>query len=446
MSATTQHAHTFTFCAPERQGNHMLLHYRLDDTSLTETLTFPDAPDIILREQQAAFDQALGLLSLIAGISYYKAGLAQNIAIEGLDVTADTADFLQTLYQHGLAEMLWKNGLEHFEVPAFPVTQQRHASPADYPLNRRNLLAMGGGKDSLLSAHLLKSGQEATRAAFVGQSSLIAHSIEVADLPALQIRRKLDPKLSLLNEAGAFNGHVPVTAINSAILVLAALLYDFDRVIFSNEHSANEANFVNAAGRDVNHQYSKSLAFERDFARQLNRHIHPALQYVSLLRPWNETRILQQFSQLPRYHLHFSSCNRNFHLQGSRNSESLWCGQCPKCHFTFLGLAAFLPEAELMQIFGRNLLQDRAQIGGFAALAALGHFKPLECVGTVEESRALLAHLLRSANWRATTVLQSLKDHPELTQARPLEEILQRRYPHRLPPDLERLLSEHAPA
>ncbi len=444
MNPAPRHAQTFTFCAPERQGDSIHMHYRLDDTPLTEILYFPDAPDLILKEQQRAFEQALELLSLIAGISYYKAGLARNIAIEGLSVTEDTASFLRNLYQHGLAEMLWKAGLEHFEVPAFPVTQQRHSAPADFPLNRRNLLAMGGGKDSMLSAHLLKAGQQDTQAAFVGHSSLIAHSIEVAGLPALQIRRKLDPKLSLLNEQGAFNGHVPVTAINSAILVLAALLYDHDRIIFSNEHSANEANFINTAGRAVNHQYSKSLAFEQAFARQLNSHIHPTLQYVSLLRPWNETRILQLFSQLPQYHLHFSSCNRNFHLQGSRNSESLWCGQCPKCHFTFLGLAAFLPETELMRIFGRNLLQDRAQIGGFAALAALGHFKPLECVGTVEESRALLAHLQAVPNWQSTAVLQALQGHPELAQARPLEEILQRRYPHRLPPDLEQLLPEHA--
>ncbi len=446
MNQHETRARTFTFLPPAWRQGVAHLYYRLDEHSFHEEIHFPQAADLVLREQQQAFQRALELLALIAGISYYKAGLADEIRAEGLEIAPDMADFLQQLYQHGLAEMLWRSGREDFSIPAFPVTQHRRRIPARFPLNRRSLLAMGGGKDSLLSADLLKRMEEPVHGVFVGNSSLIAHTIEVAGLPALQIRRKLDPKLALLNDAGAYNGHVPITAINSAILLLAALLLDFDRIIFSNEHSANEGNFTNAAGREVNHQYSKSLAFEAAFAEQIQQHIHPELQYFSLLRPFNETTILQQFSRLPRYHPHFSSCNRNFHLHGSRNAETLWCGQCPKCHFTFLGLAPFLTREEMLAIFGRNLLEDTAQLGSFAALAGLGHFKPLECVGTLAESRSLLAHLRQHPDWADSAILRHLRQYPELDTAPALQSLLAQRHPHRLPEPLAQALFQHVPA
>ncbi len=437
---TAEHAHRFTFLPPKHEGQQVRLRYRLDNLELEECIDFPDAPDLILQEQEQAFQRALEWLTLTAGISYYKAGLAREIEIQGLQVHQDTAELLRELYQQGLGELLWNAGLDHFRMPAFPVTQQRYRKPADYPLNRRHLLAMGGGKDSLLSAHLLQQAGEPVTAAFVGHSSLIAHTIQIAGLLRLQIQRRLDPRLALLNDQGAFNGHVPITAINSAILLLAAVWYNYDAVVFSNEHSANEGNFINPAGQEVNHQYSKSLAFEAALARHVHRHIHPGLEYFSLLRPWNEVRILEQFSRLEHFHPHFSSCNRNFHLEGSRNAESLWCGQCPKCHFTFLGLACFLPPARLAPIFGRNLLDDASQLQGFAALAGLDEHKPLECVGTVEESRAMMAHLQQQPAWRQAAVLQALQGRPELASTTPLAELLQRSHPHRLPEWLPKAL------
>jgi hypothetical protein len=60
-------------------------------------------------------------------------------------------------------------------------------------------------------------------------------------LPTLNIGRELSPLLFELNRRGAYNGHIPVTAINSAILVVAALLYGHDAIAFSNEHSASSA-------------------------------------------------------------------------------------------------------------------------------------------------------------------------------------------------------------
>ena len=66
------------------------------------------------------------------------------------------------------------------------------------------------------------------------------------------------------------NGHIPVTAINSAILVFAAVLLGVDQVVFSNERSASYGSLIEGTG-EVNHQWSKGWAFERDFGDHVQR-------------------------------------------------------------------------------------------------------------------------------------------------------------------------------
>ena len=57
---------------------------------------------------------------------------------------------------------------------------------------------------------------------------------------------------------GAYNGHVPVTAINSVIGLIVADANGLGPVVLSNERSSNVGN-VSWLGRDVNHQWSKSI-------------------------------------------------------------------------------------------------------------------------------------------------------------------------------------------
>ena len=163
-----------------------------------------------------------------------------------------------------------------------------------------------------------------------------------------------------------------MTAVNSAILVLAALLHGVDQVVFSNERSASYGSDDRAetAHGEVNHQWSKGWAFERGFGEHLQTHVAADLQYYSLLRPLSELAVARQFAKTDRYDAHFSSCNRNFHILGER-PVNRWCGVCPKCHFVFLALAPFMPKPRLVAIFGRNLLDDPAQAAGFDALAGI---------------------------------------------------------------------------
>ncbi len=85
-------------------------------------------------------------------------------------------------------------------------------------------------------------------------------------------------------------------------------------------------------GARWNHQHSKSLDFERRIAAVLGDATGGALGYFSLLRPYSEAKIAQMFARETRFDRVFSSCNRNFKLSG--HDGPLWCGECPKCHFT----------------------------------------------------------------------------------------------------------------
>ena len=92
-------------------------------------------------------------------------------------------------------------------------------------------------------------------------------------------------------------------------------------------------------------EFVVDLEFEQGFRAVIAGQVSPGIEYFSLLRPLKELAITQRFSEMHQYHGVFSSCNRNFHIDGARISGR-WCGNCPKCRFTTLALAPFAEPAE----------------------------------------------------------------------------------------------------
>jgi hypothetical protein len=415
------------------------LSYAFDDGPLlVERLQFPDAP---APRDTVAVARALRLVHLIAGVSYYKAAVPRELRVETGALDDATATLLDDVYVHGLEEFAWRNGMDLRGSIRFPRGGTPVAPAPALGLPRRSLVAIGGGKDSLVSTELLRGHGDDVVLAWVGDSPLIAAVAQHTGLPTLNIRRTLAPELFEFNRQGALNGHVPVTAINSAILVLAALLYGFDTVVFSNEHSASSAT-LESGGRVVNHQWSKGIDFERGFASLVRTQLAADLSYFSLLRPLTELAVAREFARLGRYHRHFSSCNRNFRILGERPRER-WCGQCPKCHFVFLALAPFLPKPALVAIFGRNLLDDAALAPAFDALIEWHAHKPFECVGEAAESRAAFAALASRAEWREDALVRRFAR--EIAPVRgdaivPMRDLLEPRPDHALPPRYRELI------
>jgi len=295
-------------------------------------------------------------------------------------------------------------------------------------------VAIGGGKDSLVSIESLRAlGVEQT-VSWIGSSQLIAACAAHTGLPTLNIGRQLAPQLFDLNRQGAWNGHIPVTAVNSAIMAFAALVLGVDQVVFSNERSASYGSIIPGTG-EVNHQWSKGWAFEQAFGDYVQRHVAADLKYYSLLRPLSELAVAGQFARTDRYDAHFSSCNRNFHILGER-PVNRWCGVCPKCHFVFLALAPFMSKPRLVGIFGRNLLDDISQIGGYDALLEYKDHKPFECVGEGRESRAAMAALTARADWREDALVARFAREilPQLDPAElRIEPLLEIAGEHRVP-------------
>jgi len=381
------------------------LVYAFDDgPELVETITLPGAPFTLDARREHAAGQALRLLHLVAGVSYYKAAVPPRIIVEGEPLDTATATLLDTIYLHGLGEFAYRNGLDLSERIRFPSTAVPTQPAPALNLPAHALTAIGGGKDSLVSINALRAEAIAQTLTWAGNSPLIAACAAHTGLPTLNIQRQLAPQLFDYNRQGAWNGHIPVTAINSAILALAAIVHGANQIVFSNERSASIGSRIDGAG-EVNHQWSKGWAFERAFAAYLRTHIAADLHYYSLLRPLSELAVARQFAHTDQFDAYFSSCNRNFHLLGERPAQR-WCGVCPKCHFVFLALAPFMPKPRLLNIFGRNLLDDPAQIPGFDALIEYHDHKPFECVGEARESRAALAALAERPEWQEDSIVQ----------------------------------------
>ena len=397
-------AFRFVRCSFDAETGVARLVYAFDEgPELTETVTIPGAPFALDATRAQAVEQAVRLLHLITGVSYYKAAVPNEIRIDGYAIDAATAVLMEQVYVHGLGEFAYRNGLSLHGRVRFPVAAQAPAPAAAAGLREHALVAIGGGKDSLVSIEALRGAGVDQTVTWIGGSQLIAACAARTGLPTLNIGRALAPELFEYNRQGAWNGHIPVTAINSAIMVLAALLHGVDQVVFSNERSASYGSMIPGTG-EVNHQWSKGWAFESAFGAYVQSHVAADLQYYSLLRPLSELAVARQFARTDHYDAHFSSCNRNFHLLGERPTNR-WCGVCPKCHFVFLALAPFMPKPRLVGIFGRNLLDDANQTGGFDALLEYQDHKPFECVGEGQESRAAMAALGDRPEWREDVIV-----------------------------------------
>jgi hypothetical protein len=380
--------------------------YSLDGREFTERVTLTPGPAWFTPAAEAA----ARMVFLLAGVSYYKTAAPSEIDLGGHPLTPRERDFLRDFYVNGLAEFAYRNGLDLTVLQLRAESGARggaRAAGGARVAGRRALVPFGGGIDSIVTVEQVR--EQADVALFVvsrpGDTfDAIEQPAAVAGLPVRRATREIDPQLLRSAELGFLNGHVPVTGIISAIAVLAAVLDDRDAVVMSNEWSASIPT-LEFDGKPVNHQYSKSAAFEQGFRNVI---APTGIQYFSWLRDRTELWVGCEFAALERYHSTFRSCNKAFYTDKARRLDH-WCGQCDKCCFIDLILAPFVPARALEDIFavaGEPLGKPELR-GKFRGLLGAGA-KPFECVGEVTECRAAALLAAQRADRAGDQLLQEL--------------------------------------
>ena len=135
------------------------------------------------------------------------------------------------------------------------------------------------------------------------------------------------------------------------------------------------------------------IAFERLMRRWLERNLGGVPEYVSLLRPLTELRIVKAFASHPEYFGSVTSCNANFKQTGP--AARRFCLTCPKCVFVSLMARPWLDDAAYHALFAGDPLADPGNVTLVEELLGVRGAKPFECVGTPDETAAAV-HLART--------------------------------------------------
>ena len=366
-------------------GNlHLVFSFSLDGKyHFAPTLTIPARPfyhwDSISEDQLQTLAFHIGMIELV---SYWKIACPKRVIVKPFSLTERQKSFWKKLYYNGLGEFFYLNSITCSETDFMTIEtpENQPFAKVNLPLQEKVIIPVGGGKDSVVTLELLRNELPCTPL-IVNPRGATLGCVETAGYAAdafLVANRTLDPVMLQLNKEGYLNGHTPFSAMLAFVTLLVGFGSGSRCIALSNESSANEST---VPGTNINHQYSKSIEFERDFRNYVAENINDKIQYFSFLRPLSEMQIAYFFAQFEAYHKVFRSCN-----VGSKTDS--WCGNCPKCLFTWLILSPFISREKLTEIFGKDLMADMNLRPVFEELNGTSAVKPFECVGTVEEVRA----------------------------------------------------------
>ena len=354
-------------------------------------------------------------LGLVESISYWKMTCSPNYIIKCGNLSKFEEEWWRKLFYKGLGEFQFLNNIE-FDYDTFinfdcDILDEKKPLIDTLQNYSGVLVPVGGGKDSVVSLELLRCEYVSTYAInansttknvidrfFDSEEPIICEKPlplgDSAKLPKynpdfekrkINAKRILDAKILKYNNEGFLNGHIPFSSVVAFSAFISAYLNGNKYIALSNESSASEPT---VKGSFVNHQYSKSFEFEKDFNDYIKAQVTSDIHYFSLLRPLSEAGIAKIFSNQFKYFDVFRSCNR-----GSK--KGVWCNECSKCLFVYIILSPHIPKHILEDvIFGESLLDKDVMEQYFLELTGLSEHKPFECVGTIGEIRASLKYIV----------------------------------------------------
>lgn len=375
--------------------------YEFDKETLTAAFTYSFDSEKFFTERvqfqkaaetydRAALDRALFLAFAIVGVSYFKLFPGGPIKWKSGYIDAWQSEFLNHIYQEGLSQFAFENGLNRSDLAQFEATGDQ--SLQQYSYEGEGILSLqSGGKDSLLTAMSLRGVGKVFDSFYITSGDTHPAILDTLPGELYVARRTIDlPGIRAAVAEGGRNGHIPVTFVVLSFALIQTILLNKHIVLSSIGHEGEEPHAW-IDDLPVTHQWSKTWEAEKLFAEYVTRYVATTLRVGSALRKYTELRVAELFIEKcwATYGHSFSSCNRANYQQGSDNTELKWCGECPKCANSYLLFAPFLDASELKSIFGgQDLFAKPLLTDTFKGLLGVdGISKPFECVGEIDELR-----------------------------------------------------------
>ncbi len=398
----------FIYHSYELTGEGVDYHFSIDEFHFYPKWRW-DAKLIPENIDRRALDRIIFSLGMAELVSYWKCACPPTVRVMCGSLSGEQINWWKKLYFNGLGEFFYKNGITA-DLDSFMtiIPQKSESEPIRDFLSERQgaLIPVGGGKDSVVTLELLSEMRPDNLCYIInprGATLNCAHTAGYGDEKIIGPCRTIDKALLERNAAGWLNGHTPFSAIVAFSSYLFAFITGKKYIALSNESSANEANI---GGTKINHQYSKSTEFERDFRDYCAKYLLPRPEYFSMLRPWSEWQITKKFVTYPKYLDIFQSCN-----VGSKTDT--WCGKCAKCLYVYIMLAAFLDDEKLVRIFGSDMLNNPDFTELFNGLVFADFDKPFECVGTRAEIQLALYRAAKRREKLPLLLKNYIERHPE---------------------------------
>lgn len=389
---------------------------------LEETLQFPaEIPE------SDESEKLLRALHIALAISYYKSYLPPVIehpyAMDDVE-----ANFWNTVYLHGLGEFLYKNSLSGSLLAKFSAQDgKRVHQNSSISWSDEVVLGIGGGKDSIVAGEILKeagipvSGFVLATGEILGQTQAVAN---VMGVKLAAVKRKLDPKILEINTLeGAYNGHIPISLIFGLVGTMLAAANQNRYVLVANEASASIPQ-ATWEGKNINHQWSKSLEFERTLQDYLHNFVSKEMFYFSAVRPLTSVAIAKLFAQYPQYFEVFTSDNSLFKIEQSAREHPRWSKQSSKSLSSYILLAPWMSDEDLLRIFGENYLNIPDLTPMISKLLGENGQSVLDCVGTPEELKASMSEIVRQSRFSDSALVNYTVDKQLLRSGGNLDQFM----------------------
>lgn len=445
--AGAMYAEELTLESISWSGHQLHVRWAVDRLSFTTTLWYGSVHFGVL-ETQFGHDAVARLAFHVAmfeinrGVSFRPSRL--SIAPPWADLLTDALfDLWRTVVRKVWAQWRYEHDLPHYlgPGPTTPLHPARALPLVSAKPVEQSLWFCGGGKDSLLASHMLRTVGERYDALEYGHSTygrmqpqmaLIDRLVEGADTRRHTIYI-YDTSTDLpVDRLSPYAGVRYVLAAETPASLFAslpiALTHGYRRLLLGHERSANVGNlYWSVTGEDVNHQWGKSLQAERLLGDYVRTHIAPEVHYCSILQPAADTLIFASLRHIAD----------RVPLAHSCNVEKPWCLRCPKCAYVWICYKAWLPWEPVDVAFsGVNLLDVEENQRSYRQMLGLDQHTPFECIGQPDEVRLAFA-MARARGLRGRAMAY-------LDQVGPLDlEEVASRYlavadEHRMPPDLGR--------